>query len=313
MLSMGERSSRADGVAQALARACIADVLALKPGNVSVYAAGHGMVAADFVRSAQAIVGPLTAPGLGVGARILRAVEATRAAVGCNTNLGIVLACAPLCQAALEAGRGVSLRGALQRLLKRLDVADAQDAYRAIRVANPGGLGRSERYDVRGRARVSLLAAMAEAQDRDSIARQYANGYQEVFELGVPRARWALARWESEEWAAVAIYLGLLARLPDTHVARKLGLAAARRVSAEAAPLEAAFVRCHHPEELVPRLLDWDRRLKSEGINPGTTADLTVASLFVLYLQDMLDKEFGGCDGMKSTAAPSAGLRSAVS
>jgi triphosphoribosyl-dephospho-CoA synthase len=309
---MDEPVSRAAQVARALTRACIADVRALKPGNVSVYSDGHGMKAEDFVLSAQAIVAPLTAPGLKVGTRILRAVEATRAAVGCNTNLGIVLACAPLAQAALAAQPGTTLRERLAALLERLDLKDAEDAYRAIRLANPGGLGRSPEHDVHEPPRVTLVAAMAAACHRDGIARQYAEGFRDVFDVGVPRAAWALARWQGEEWVATAVYLGLLAREPDTHVARKLGPAVAREVSLEAARWDTELMRCHHPQSLIPMLLDWDRRLKRRGINPGTTADLTVASLFALSLQAILDKEFGGRDAVSSTAAPSAGLRSTL-
>jgi triphosphoribosyl-dephospho-CoA synthase len=309
---MEEPVSRAALIAQALTQACLADVRALKPGNVSVYSAGHGMVADDFVLSAQAIVEPLTAPGLRVGTRILKAVEATRVAVGCNTNLGIVLACAPLAQAALVAQPGTTLREGLQALLARLDVQDAEEAYQAIRLARPGGLGRSPTHDVGEPPRVTLAVAMAAARHRDGIARQYAEGFRDVFDVGVPRAGWALARWRSEEWATTAVYLGLLARAPDTHVARKLGPAVAREVSVEAARWDTALMRCHHPQSLMPMLLDWDRRLKRQGINPGTTADLTVASLFALSLQDILDKEFGGRDAVPSTAAPSAGLRSTL-
>src|SRR5713101_6742331 len=77
-------------LAQALKSACLAEIRAPKPGNVSIYSAGHGMTAQQFEASANAIAAPLTVPGTSVGERILRAVQATQQAVGCNTNLGIV-------------------------------------------------------------------------------------------------------------------------------------------------------------------------------------------------------------------------------
>ncbi|HEX6827610.1 MAG TPA: triphosphoribosyl-dephospho-CoA synthase, partial [Burkholderiales bacterium] len=187
-------------LAVAVRWACEVEVRAMKPGNVSIHSPGHGMSAQDFLASAGAVAGPLTALAAGVGERILRAVEATRAAVGCNTNLGIVLLAAPLIHAALRAG-AEPLRPALDKVLRSLTVEDAGLAYQAIRLAQPGGLGASPRHDVNEVPRVTLLAAMQEAASRDSIALQYANGVREVFETGVPLARFCRSHWQSDEWA----------------------------------------------------------------------------------------------------------------
>ncbi len=278
-------------VAQAVRWACVTEVRALKPGNVSVYSDGHGMIARDFFRSAEAIVPHLAKQDLNIGARILSAVQATQDVVSCNTNLGIILLCAPLVYAAQRAFGGISLRRALQFSLAGLDVTDADNAYQAIRLASPGGLGDSERFDVDEKPRVSLLDAMIEAKKRDRIASQYANGYQDIFEIGVPQIRQALVRWQSEEWAAVACYLALLSRFPDTHIARKFGLETAKKVSKEAIYLETALARSTRPENLLASLLEWDGQLKERQLNPGTTADLTVASLLAVRLEDNLDQQ----------------------
>src|SRR5689334_5061654 len=79
--------------------ACELDVACVKPGNVSVASPGHRMTAELFVASAHAACGPLTRSGATVGARIEAAIARTREAAGCNTNLGIVLLCAPLAAA----------------------------------------------------------------------------------------------------------------------------------------------------------------------------------------------------------------------
>ncbi len=70
-----------------------------KPGNVSLHSAGHDMRAQQFLDSARASAPALFDPRAGVGARIEAAVRATRAVAGCNTNLGILLLCAPLARA----------------------------------------------------------------------------------------------------------------------------------------------------------------------------------------------------------------------
>jgi triphosphoribosyl-dephospho-CoA synthase len=273
----------AERVAAAFQEACRLEVRALKPGNVHVYAAGHGMSLADFEASAAAAAPAIGRPGLTVGQRILEAVRATRAAVGCNTNLGIVLLAAPLAQAAL-ADDGATLRVRLGRVLRRLDVADARPAYEAIRLAAPAGLGRVDRHDVHEEPTVALLQAMAAAAERDRIAAQYATGYRDVFEIGVPRLARAQARWHGDEWAASAAYLAFLARLPDSHIARKFGDPAAEAVRRRAAPLYRALCRAVDPRRLEAPLLAFDHELKRQGLNPGTSADLTVASLFALRL-----------------------------
>jgi triphosphoribosyl-dephospho-CoA synthase len=140
----------ADGsaaVEQAYLRACRAELAALKPGNVHVHAAGHDMTVTDFEMSAQASATAMAAARLTVGQRILEAIRRTRSVVASNTNLGIVLLSAPLAQAALMPP-GPDLRRRLGRVLEELTVDDAEQAFAAIRLANPGGLGRSAQHDV---------------------------------------------------------------------------------------------------------------------------------------------------------------------
>jgi triphosphoribosyl-dephospho-CoA synthase len=257
--------------------ACRAELAAPKPGNVHDYADGHGMTVADFVVSAEAAAPRLAEPGLAVGGRILAAVQATRAACGQNTNLGIVLLCAPL--AAAAEGRG-PLRPALARVLEGLDRRDAQAAYRAIRLASPGGLGRSERHDVTEEPLVTLREAMQEAAGRDRIAQQYVTGYADLFEVGVERLEACRAAGWPEPWAVLGTYLALLAAFPDSHVQRKHGPEAARRLQGEGAALDQMLRSQSTPQDALEQLLEADRDFKRRGINPGTTADLTVAAHF---------------------------------
>ncbi len=279
-------------VGAAVRAACLGELLALKPGNVHRHADGHGMTAADFEASAEAVAATIADPGLGVGERILAAVRATRAAVGCNTNLGIVLLAAPLVQAALAAGGG-SLRDKLRPVLAGLTLADADRAFQAILLAEPAGLGHSDRHDVREAARVSLRDAMTEAAGRDRVARQYASDYADIFELGLPWLRAALETWRDEPWATARVYLGFLARFPDSHITRKHGAETAEDLCRRAAPLADKLAGAEDPAVLTRDLLAFDRALKAEGLNPGTSADLTVATLLAQKLEDML----GGATG----------------
>lgn len=262
-------------VAAAFRAACRAELEALKPGNIHVHAPGHGMTVEDFQHSADVAAPWVAATGLGVGERVWRAVEATRAARGQNTNLGILLLAAPL---AAAAERPEPLPAAVAAVLAGLTVEDAASAYRAIRLASPGGLGRSERHDVAAPPTVTLLEAMREAAARDRIAAQYAHGFADVFGVGVPRLAEARAAGWPEPWAVTAAFMAFLARFPDTHVARKHGLSVASALQARARPLADALLGSADPEITAPALLALDAELKGQGINPGTTADLTVAS-----------------------------------
>lgn len=274
-------SQRLAKVRAAFLRACALDVAVRKPGNVSSASPGHGMQASQFIASAEAAVGPLCRPGASVGERIEAAVAASWAAVGCNTNLGIVLLCAPIAAAAEQCAGPLDLEGlrrALGGVLERLDLDDAGAAFRAIAQANPGGLGSAPAEDVRHLPSIGLRAAMALAAERDLIARQYRDGFSDVLEAALmqwPQALSIEAPLESVRQSVQRVYLTLLATFPDSHIVRKHAegvahnvMAAAQRFHAGAAPTEAA-------------LAAFDDTLKSQRINPGTTADLTVATLML--------------------------------
>ncbi|MBO0755474.1 MAG: triphosphoribosyl-dephospho-CoA synthase [Bradyrhizobiaceae bacterium] len=276
---------RSAQIAEAFKWACLAELDAPKPGNVHVYAAGHRMTPEEFVRSAVAAAAPLSAPAARVGERILRAVEATLATVGANTNLGIILLCAPLAAAAEVTDE--DLRAALAQVLRDLDRGDADLAFRAIVRAAPAGLGRSARHDVFAPATDSLLQAMIEAADRDGVARQYATNFADVFDVGLSNLD---AMWDEADprWATLATYLAFLSTFPDSHIVRKLGIPCAAEVKRKAASLHASLRMAEDKAQLLPDILAWDAALKSDGINPGTSADLTVATLFAHRLRTIL-------------------------
>ncbi|WP_394890676.1 triphosphoribosyl-dephospho-CoA synthase [Mesorhizobium sp. AaZ16] len=268
-------------ISAAYVDACRMEIEALKPGNVHLFADGHRMSADQFITSARVSAAPLTDPGLPVGRRILEAVRATRQAVGINTNLGIVLLAAPLaCAAGME---GRDLRANLDAVLRAMDMEDTRAVFEAIALASPGGLGTAKENDVREEPKVQLLEAMREASGRDRIARQYVTGFEDIFEVGLPALEAALSRGESGMWPTIFAYMAFLASFPDSHVARKQGDEAADGVRNEAADVRAALDA--RDEALrISALLEFDQRLKARDINPGTSADLTVACLLVHIL-----------------------------
>ena len=254
------------------------DVEALKPGNVHLFADGHGMSAAHFITSAEVTAGPLTDPRLPVGQRILEAVRATRSAVATNTNLGIVLLSAPVIRAAEMVGG--TLRGNLGTVLGAMDTDDARAVFEAIVTAAPGGLGDAEN-DVRQAPKVGLLDAMREAADRDMIARQYVTDFGDVFDVGLAAVGAALTRGESGMWPAIFAYMAFLSSFPDSHITRNYGADIANRTLQEAGAVRAELDASAAESARIRLLIEFDSRLKANGINPGTSADLTVVSLLV--------------------------------
>ena len=275
-----------EAVAGAAQLACVLEASAEKPGNITPSHDFDDTSYEDMLRSGIALGLELGRAGeRGVGETVLAAVRASRDAAGANTNLGIALLLAPLARAALRDG---PLRERLGDVLRELTVDDARDAYAAIRLAEAGGLEEPVEHDVREEPRVTLGEAMASAAQRDTIAAEYVNDYAVTFELGLPALADALRAGVRPRDAIVESALRLLATIPDTLIARKRGADVATRVAEGAREvLVAGGVRSARGRTA---LAEFDASLRREGnaLNPGTTADLVTAVIFVALLEGEL-------------------------
>ena len=272
--------SAREEIAAAVQLACLLEASAPKPGNVSPGVGFRDTRYEHFLASAAAIAPAfLDAGEQPVGATILRAIEATRRWTSANTNLGIVLLLAPLARAA-HLPHPDSLRDRVRIVLASTSIADADAAYRAIRLANPGGLGNASSQDIATSPTVTLTAAMTLAADRDDIAREYATAFARTFTVGVPAL--VRARADGLEWsdATVECYLALLADSPDTLITRKLGRKVAEQVRSRAIDVRGAGAT--RTDAGRRAIAEFDRELRASGnsMNPGTSADITAASLF---------------------------------
>ena len=283
-------------VAAAAQLACLLEVSAPKPGNVS-----PGRHFADaryehFLASAVAIGEPLAAAGeYPLGVTIRRVVDATSRWAPTNTNLGIVLLFVPLARAAILAGQSSgqawgqawgqdTLRLALRDVLEHTTVDDAREVYAAIRIARPGGLGRSDAQDVADEPTETLLGVMRLAAGRDGIAREYATAFETTFEVAQPALRGARAAGLSWDDAVVETFLTVLAARADTHVARRGGDETAAEVSRRArAVVAAGGVRSSEGRRALDGM-DAALRNARHTANPGTTADVTAAAIFMELL-----------------------------
>ncbi len=262
--------------------ACIWEATAPKPGNVYRGADFEDVSYLDFLTSAVVLGNPIaTAETCGVGLAVLNSIQAIHEAVGSNTYLGTVLLLAPLAAVPAE----IPLALGIDAVLANLSIADTRNVYRAIRLAEAGGLGTADSADVHGNdPEISLVEAMRLAAERDLVARQYTSSFREVFWVAERIAAHGLPLGE----AIVRAFLELLAEFPDSLIARKCGPTVSEQVSARAAKLLALAES--GDESYAWEIGDFDFWLRADGHrrNPGTSADLIAAGLFVLLRENRL-------------------------
>lgn len=274
--------------------ACMLEATARKPGNAHRDRDLSGLTYLQLLASAAAI-GPAFdhVADQSIGSIVYEAVAATRRAVDTNANLGIVLLLAPLAKAAALG----SMRSSIETVLAATSVDDAARVYAAIRLARPGGLGSAAEQDVHAQPSVDLRSAMRLAADRDSIARQYSNGFSDVLGSGSRRLAACLQAGANLEAAIVATFLELLSKLPDSLIARKHGLEVASEASRRAADV-ACRINVANLASLptASDLANLDEYLTCHRYNPGTTADLTTAVVFCALVDGTIlpTMHFGG-------------------
>lgn len=271
---------------QCVALACLLEATAPKPGNVHRGADFEDLTFDDLAAAGIAIAPCMDeAANRPLGQTILQAVRATQKLVATNANLGIILLVAPLA----KVPRSRNLCDGVADVLSQLTSADATDVYQAIREANPGGLGQTETADIAGEPPTNLLDAMSQAAERDLVARQYANNFQEVFNKVLPQLLAGLGRGWSLNDAIVRVHLQIMSEYPDSLIGRKLGAAVARQSADHAAEVLAAGEP--GSETYNQALADFDFWLRCDGHrrNPGTTADLIAAGLFAGLRDGLID------------------------
>jgi triphosphoribosyl-dephospho-CoA synthase len=268
-------------IEKAVTWACIQEVSAPKPGNVNYFSDAHSMSVQNFLDSAHAIAPILAQNDQTVGEMILGSVKATRTVVDCNTNLGIILLFAPLCKAMTECQSFDALPRVLSQILNSLTIRDAELAYQAIQIAQPGGLGKSIEQDIYTLPTVTLKQAMILAKNHDSLAAQYANNYHDIFELGLKNLTLSINCGEIVEWATAFAYVKFLSVTPDSLVCRKQGPKCAATVMNRAKGIVEKMNGNSNLSQYETDITLWDQELKQNAINPGTTADMAAASLLV--------------------------------
>jgi triphosphoribosyl-dephospho-CoA synthase len=155
-------------------------------------------------------------------------------------------------------------------------------------MAVPGGLGTVDEQDVAHEPTADLLTAMRLAAERDSVAREYTTDYALTFDLAYPALAGYLAQGHDAATAIVGAFLEVLACTPDSLIARRHGPRRAADVSRRAAAALAAGGAGTAAGLAAVAEFDGWLRAADPTLNPGTSADLVTAAMFVALLEDVL-------------------------
>jgi len=301
-------------VAECLQFAVLLEVSAYpKPGNVHRTADFEETMYEHFLASAVALApcfrdaaqngvfvgqGKISPDELGMGKLIKETVGHVKSwQRGGNTVLGTIILLMPMASAAgitltKEPFSVSRLRKHIMRVVESTTPIDAINVYNAISIAKPGGLGKAPKLDVTDMTsrqkiledNVSLFDVFRISTSWDSISSEWVTNYSITFDLGYPYFLGMLEETSDVNIATVHTFLKILSEIPDTLIARKSGSAKAQEISNRAKQiLEAGALTTRKGKE---QLLQFDDRLRDakHRLNPGTTADLTVAVLAVAAL-----------------------------
>ncbi|MFX1251530.1 MAG: triphosphoribosyl-dephospho-CoA synthase [Promethearchaeota archaeon] len=298
--------------AQMATLACLLDVTSPKAGNVHRFSDFKDMGQEHFLASAIASFpmffegskrgkgireGRLSFSQTGLGELIKNGILATKEwNLSQNTNLGILLLLIPLCTVSICANERdkenwiESTRSMLSEILDHSTSVDSKNILTAIRLAQPAGLGKSEQYDVLDpqvfseleKNQTNLRQLFGECRTRDLICQEYTTNFEGIFKKGLLRFYEAHANHLPLRETILDVYLNFLASQPDTHLIRKFGATVAREVQQKG--FEVLKAGSAYSKEGILAAYKFDKYLKERGYNPGTTADFTIASLFVYWL-----------------------------
>jgi triphosphoribosyl-dephospho-CoA synthase len=248
-----------------------------KPGNVDRNRDLPDLRFEEFLSGAVGAGAGLRAAESGtVGTAFERAITGMADGHGENTQFGVLLLLTPLVRAA--SNDNLSPVG-VERVVANTTVEDAASFYRAFEhcdvfVAEPSK--EWEDLDVRrGAAAIpaaekrglTLLDVMALGDSKDDVAREWTGGFERSFEVAERIEK--LSGPLSDR--ASAVFCEELAERPDTLVAKKHGNEVAIEASEE--------VEKHLGDvEMLEAVADG---FVERGINPGTTADIVAAGLFI--------------------------------
>ena len=313
-------SKTAIDIANSAQLSCMLEVCSYpKPGNISRFSNFKDTRFEHFLSSSVAI-GPiiqkaamkalrinLNKPNikLNVGRYILECVKATkRWHQGGNTNLGIVTLLVPLAMGAAKAKMSnvntdaKFLRENVGNIMMSTTPQDAIEYYRAIEILGFSGLGKTIKMpslDVRDpHAKIQIInkeytlyQVMGKCSGWDNICSEWKTNMHITFNIGYPILKRIYKETNDVNISIVTCYLTILAKYPDTLIARKNSYQMAENVSKKARSVLREGDILSKSGGRALRKFDKELRTSNNNLNPGTTADLTASSIMVALLQGL--------------------------
>ena len=263
--------------------ACQKDVEIIKPGNVNINSPHKDTSAKDYMLSSVNSSHQLFVKDISLGDRVLNSIIETKKETKVNTNLGIVLLCAPIIHALINYNQ----TGLKEAIILTIDESSKDDTVKiceAINITNPGGLGKSGKFDTKSLPRMKLRDIMNYSSSYDRISYQYSHNFVDILDFIVPRISFHIGNKQSLDISLSLTYMEILSRIPDSHISRKFGDKIAKKTSNNASDLLKILDRESSPDYIANELINLDYEYKKKGINPGTTADLLVAGLMIFNI-----------------------------
>lgn len=271
--------------------ACLMEVTASKPGNVNRLADFEDVGFVDFAASAVALGQAIdSCSGKPYGATVLEVAKRTKQVTASNTNLGINLLISLL--AKVQEAEGQIDPQSVSRYVGSIPVEETSSVYAAIGMMNPGGMGEVDHGDVRESAQGSILEVMTLARDRDMVAKQFTNGCADVIESGLDWLVEGKDKFGSWMSAIVWSHVRFMAAAPDSLILRKCECEIANKCQSFAQ--EAVEAGLEELESFWPHVAELDFWLRSDGNrrNPGASADLVAASIFLGLIQRKIEAPY---------------------
>ncbi|MCP8323665.1 MAG: triphosphoribosyl-dephospho-CoA synthase [Candidatus Methylarchaceae archaeon HK02M2] len=233
---------------------------------------------------------------------------------GGNTHLGISLLLIPLAASAgfnyIKFGsiEPSKLRSIFSKVIKSTTPRDAIDVCDAILTSSIEALGRVNvapdiiELDTKNRLieeDINLYKLMKFSSRWDTIAKELTNGMKISFNIGYKTLFDLYEKTRDINIATVHTFLTILAKYPDTFIARKVGVKHEKEINkaikiglveAKKISKQAKFVLKMGgliTEDGRRKLIQFDKNLKQNRLNPGTTADITASSLMIAILCGM--------------------------